>query len=294
MPNHQVKKAIIPAAGFGTRLFPATKIVKKELFPIIDQDGRAKPIILAIVEEAISAGISEIAIVVQPEDVPLFSYLFKSPPKPELLRKLSSVNQEYSEYLQSVGNKITILSQTEQEGYGHAVFCAKDWVNNEPFLLLLGDHVYQSDINISCTRQIIDIYAQVNHSVIGITKMPAALIHKAGCVAGVWQNQKSWLSLTEIYEKPSIEYAQQHLQVEGMPTDEFLCVFGLYVLTPRIFDWLELNIQQNMRVQGEFQLTSALEQLRQAEGMTGYVVQGKCFDTGLPDAYLQTLIDFRR
>ncbi|MBD2664411.1 UTP-glucose-1-phosphate uridylyltransferase [Richelia sinica FACHB-800] len=294
MPNHQVKKAIIPAAGFGTRLFPATKVVKKELFPIIDQDGRAKPIILAIVEEAISAGISEVAIVVQPEDIPLFSYLFKSPPKPELLCKLSSANKEYSEYLQSIGNKITILSQTEQEGYGHAVFCAKDWVNNEPFLLLLGDHVYQSDINISCAQQIIDIYAQVNHSVIGITRMSAALIHKAGCVAGVWQNQKSWLSLTEIYEKPSLEYARQHLQVEGMPTDEFLCVFGLYVLTPRIFDWLELNIQQNIRVQGEFQLTSALEQLRQAEGMTGYVVQGKCFDTGLPDAYLQTMIDFRR
>ncbi|HEY9905300.1 MAG TPA: sugar phosphate nucleotidyltransferase, partial [Candidatus Sericytochromatia bacterium] len=148
--KRKVRKAVIPAAGFGTRLFPATKVVKKELFPIIDRDGRAKPVILAIVEEAISAGIEEVGIVVQKSDRQVFEDFFKAPPKEELFNKLSLENQEYSRYLQDLGSKITILTQDEQEGFGHAVFCANQWVNDEPFLLLLGDHLYTSDTEISC------------------------------------------------------------------------------------------------------------------------------------------------
>ncbi|PPS43288.1 UTP--glucose-1-phosphate uridylyltransferase [Chroococcidiopsis sp. TS-821] len=287
-----MRKAVIPAAGFGTRLFPATKAIKKELFPIIDKDGRAKPVIQIIVEEAISAGIEEVGIVVQTSDRPIFEDFFKSPPKPELFAKLSPQNQEYSQYLQDLGSKITILTQDTQEGYGHAVFCAKEWVNNEPFLLMLGDHIYASDTEQSCTAQVLNIYNQVNQSTIGLTTMPAEMIHKAGCVAGNWQ-QESILNLTQVYEKPSIEYARQHLRVEGVTEDEFLCIFGLYALSPKLFDFLEENIKNNRRDRGEFQLTSALESLRQAEGMIGYVVQGRCFDTGMPGVYLQTMIDFR-
>lgn len=292
MEKNQVRKAVIPAAGFGTRLFPATKVVKKELFPIIDRDGRAKPVILAIVEEAINAGIAEVGIVVQPDDQAIFTDLFKNPPKPELFRKLSPQNQEYSQYLQDLGSKITILTQDAQEGYGHAVFCAKEWVKDEPFLLLLGDHIYASDSEKSCARQILDIYEQVNQSVVGLTKMSAEIIHKAGCITGVWQEFNSILQVTEVYEKPTVEYASQHLRVEGMGEDEFLCVFGLYLLTPKIFEFLAEHINNDFRERGEFQLTSCLDRLRQAEGMTGYVVQGKCFDTGLPDAYRQTIIEF--
>ncbi len=293
MEKNQVRKAVIPAAGFGTRLFPATKVVKKELFPIIDRDGRAKPVILAIVEEAINAGIAEVGIVVQPDDKAVFRDLFQNPPKPELFAKLSLQNQEYSQYLQDLGSKVTILTQNEQEGYGHAVFCAKEWVKDEPFLLLLGDHIYTSDIHKSCARQILEIYAQVNQSVVGLSTMPAEIIHKAGCITGIWQELNSILDVTQVYEKPTIEYARQHLRVEGMGKDEFLCVFGLYLLTPKIFEFLAEHINQNFRERGEFQLTSCLDKLRQAEGMTGYVVQGKCFDTGLPDAYRQTMIEFR-
>lgn len=285
-----IRKAVIPAAGFGTRLFPATKAIKKEFFPIID-NGRAKPVILAIVEEAISGGIEEIGIVVQPSDRALFQDFFQSPPKPDLFNKLLPQNQEYSKYLQDLGNKITILTQDEQEGYGHAVFCAKEWIKDEPFLLMLGDHVYSSDTEKSCTTQVLDIYKQVNQSVVGLTIMPAEIIHKAGCVTGTWQ-QQSILSITQLEEKPTIEYARQHLRVEGMADDQFLCIFGLYILTPKIFDYLEEHISNNIRERGEFQLTSCLDRLRQSEGMTGYVVKGKCFDIGMPDVYRQTLIDF--
>ncbi|MEH1809177.1 UTP--glucose-1-phosphate uridylyltransferase [Nostoc sp.] len=294
MQKNKVKKAVIPVAGFSTRLFPATKVVKKELFPIIDRDGRAKPVILAIIEEAISAGITEVGIVVQPDDKEIFADFLKKPPKKELLEKLSPENQEYSRYLEDLGSRITILLQEEQLGYGHAVFCAKDWVQNEPFLLMLGDHIYASDIEKSCAGQILDVYEQVNQNVVSLTTMPAEIIHQAGCITGVWQEVNSILSVTQLYEKPTIEYAQQHLRVEGMSENDFLGIFGLYLLTPKIFDFLAEHINQNFRERGEFQLTSCLEKLRQEEGMTGYVVKGKCFDTGLPDAYRQTMIDFRK
>ncbi|HBE18674.1 MAG TPA: UTP--glucose-1-phosphate uridylyltransferase [Cyanobacteria bacterium UBA11149] len=292
MPTNKVRKAIIPAAGFGTRLFPATKVVKKELFPIIDRDGRVKPTIQIIVEEAVSAGIEEIGIVVQFSDREIFTNFFQRPPLPELFHKLSPADREYSQYLQNLGERITFLTQTEQAGYGHAVYCAREWVNDEPFMLLLGDHVYKSNTEASCAAQILAIYQQYQQSAIALTTMPSDIIHKAGCVTGVWQDSDSILSLTKIYEKPNLEYARKHLRVEGLATDEFLAIFGIYILTPKIFDILAETISLNQRENGEFQLTSCLDILRQEEGMTGYLVKGQYFDTGMPQFYRQTMIDF--
>ena len=294
MANSKITKAVIPAAGFGTRLYPATKVVKKELFPIMDRDGKVKPVIQVIVEEAIAAGIEEIGIVTQPEDTAVFTDFFQTPPSKELYQKLSPQNREYSEYLQELGGKITILTQSEQEGYGHAVFCAKEWVNNQSFLLMLGDHVYSSNTDKSCARQVLEVYEQSDRSVIGLDIMPAPIIQKAGCVTGNWRelNSNSVLEVTQVYEKPTVEYARQNLRVEGMKEDEFLCIFGLYALTPKIFEFLEEHINNNFRERGEFQLTSCLDRVRAVEGMTGYLVKGKSFDTGMPNAYRQTMIDF--
>ena len=291
MSSKKVRKAVIPAAGFGTRMYPATKAVKKELLPIIDRDGRAKPIILAIVEEAISANIEEVAIVVQQCDRDLFHDLLKSPPKPELWQKLSAENRAYTEYLQSIGDRITILTQPAQEGFGHAVFCSRDWVGDEAFLLLLGDHVYTSKGELSCAAQMVDIYQQAQKSVIGITVMNADIIHKAGCVGGKWQTE-SILEISQISEKPTIEYAQKHLHVSGMPESEFLGVFGMYVLETDIFDLLASEISNNERFKGEFQLTTCLDKLRQSSGAIAYLVQGQYYDTGMPLFYRQTMIDY--
>lgn len=290
--KNRIKKAVIPAAGFGTRLFPATKVVKKELFPVIDKDGRAKPVLQVIVEEAVSGGIEEIGIVTQADDKEVFESYFKTPPQPKLFNKLSPQNQEYCQYLQDLGSKITILVQNEQEGYGHAVFCAKNWVRDEPFLLMLGDHIYSSDAEKSCARQVLEVYEQVNQSVIGLNTLPEEMIHKAGCITGVWQEKDSILEVRQVYEKPTVEYARQYLRVEGIAEDEFLCIFGLYALTPKIFDFLAEHINNDFRERGEFQLTSCLEKLREAEGMTGLVVDGKTFDIGMPNVYRQTMIDF--
>ncbi len=156
----------------------------------------------------------------------------------------------------------------------------------------MGDHIYSSETNSSCARQLLDIYSQVQQSVIGLRVTPSDVIHHYGCAAGVWQKQDAILSVTQLYEKPTIEYARQHLSVEGMADDLFLSFLGMYVLGPKIFDYLAEHINCNFRERGEFQLTSCLDKLRQSEGMTGYVVQGRCFDTGLPEVYRQTLIDF--
>jgi UTP--glucose-1-phosphate uridylyltransferase len=294
MSDKKVRKAIIPAAGFGTRMYPATKGLKKELLPIIDRDGRAKPIILAIVEEAVSAGIEEVGIVVQPGDRNLFHDLLKSPPKPELWTKLSAENKQYTEYLMALGDRLTILTQAEQEGFGHAVYCARDWVDNQPFLLLLGDHVYTSAIESSCARQMVDIYQKNQTSVIGITVMKADVIQKAGCVAGRWQQNQaeSILEITQIYEKPTLEYARKYLRVPGMNEDEFLGIFGMYILEPAIFELLANEINNNERLKGEFQLTTCLDKLKEQNRALAYLVQGQYYDTGMPLFYRQAMIDY--
>ena len=291
-PGRRVRKAVIPAAGFGTRLFPATKAIKKELFPIIDKDGRAKPAILAIVEEALSAGIEEVCILVQSSDRDLFEEIFRVPPPIENFNKLSRENQKYSSYLMEVGHRITFLAQDSQEGFGHAVFCAREWVGEEPFLLLLGDHLYKSDTDEPCARQLLQVYERVGHSVVGVKPMPGAAVHAFGCLTGDWEEPNAVLTVTEFYEKPDREYARQHLQVEGLGDDEFLTVFGQYVLSPKVFDYLEEHIRLNIRERGEFQLTSCLDRLRQEEGFTACMVKGRRFDIGSPEAYRQTIIDF--
>jgi UTP--glucose-1-phosphate uridylyltransferase len=293
MPANKITKAVIPAAGFGTRLFPTTKVVKKELFPVIDKDGTAKPVIYLIIEEALSAGIEEIAIIVQPDDKSIFKKLFKRPPSAALFEKLTPENQKLSKRLVDIGDRIKVITQDTQEGYGHAVYCAKEWVDNEPFLLMLGDHIYSSKQKKSCTRQLLDIYEKVNHSVIGLTTVSSELLHKVGCVTGSWKEKNSILSITQVSEKPGIDYARDYLRVDGLKKDEFLSIFGLYALSSTIFDCLEEDINNNVRMKGEFQLTTCLDVLRKRADMTGYLVQGNFYDIGMPDAYLQSLIDFR-
>jgi UTP--glucose-1-phosphate uridylyltransferase len=140
---------------------------------------------------------------------------------------------------------------------------------------------------------LLDVYDVLGRSVVGLQKSHIDELYKFGCVTGVWQNKGSILSLTEIYEKPDANYARQHLQVDGLEEDQFLTVFGMYVLSPKIFDYLEENINHNLRERGEFQLTSCLDRIRKEDSFFGYVVKGRRFDIGAPEVYRQTVIDFR-
>ncbi|MBN1305510.1 MAG: hypothetical protein JXA13_13810, partial [Anaerolineales bacterium] len=293
-PGAQVRKAVIPAAGFGTRLFPATKAVKKELFPIIDTDGIAKPAILLIVEEALEAGIEEVIIIVQDGDLDDFYGLFNEQVSIENFNKLSANSREYAHRILDIGKRVTLVTQQNQEGFGHAVYCAKEVVGDEPFLLMLGDHIYRSSGEASCTRQLIETYNRYGISVLGLRKTPEEDISHYGTATGVWMEDGSTLNVTEFTEKPTLDYARSNLRVPGFTENEYLTVFGQYVIKPKLFDYLEEHIQHNIRERGEFQLTSTLDRLRQEDGFLGVVMNGMRFDIGLPEAYLDTLQRFSK
>jgi UTP-glucose-1-phosphate uridylyltransferase/mevalonate kinase len=291
--GQKVRKAVIPAAGFGTRLFPASKATKKELFPIIDRDGIAKPAILLIVEEALKAGIDEVIIIVQEQDLEAFQSFFSVQVSIENFNKLPRHFQEYAERILEIGRRVTFALQDKQEGFGHAVYCAREAVGNEPFLLMLGDHIYRSDGERSCAQQLIEAYSKHGKSVLGLRRTPEDMIANFGTATGVWiAEDDDLLSITEFAEKPTVDYARNNLRVAGLAEDEYLTVFGQYIIKPQIFDYIEEHIQHNVRERGEFQLTSTLDRLRQEDGFLGVVVDGQRFDIGLPGYYLETLKTF--
>ncbi|MCP4539096.1 MAG: GHMP kinase [Chloroflexi bacterium] len=290
--GQKVRKAIIPAAGFGTRLFPATKATKKELFPIIDQDGIAKPAILLIVEEALDAGVDEVIIIVQEHDLEAFQSFFNVQVSIENYNKLPRHFQAYARRILEIGRQVTFVTQAAQEGFGHAIYCAREAVGNEPFLLMLGDHLYRSCGEKSCARQLIETYNQHGISTLGLHRTPENKIANSGTVTGVWLDDNRLLNVTEFAEKPTVDYARNNLRVSGLPEDEYLTVFGQYIIKPQVFDYLEEHIANNVRERGEFQLTSALDRLRQEDGFLGVMVDGMRYDIGLPSCYLETLRTF--
>ena len=291
-PGQQVRKAVIPAAGFGTRLFPATKATKKELFPIIDQDGIAKPAILLIVEEALDAGMEEVIIIVQEDDLEDFRSFFNSQISIENYNKLAPQFQDYAQRILEIGRRVSFVVQTNQQGFGHAVYCAREAVGDEPFLLMLGDHLYRSSGEDTCAKQLLTAYQQHGINVLGLRRTPESQIANFGTVAGVWLEEGRLLNVTEFAEKPTIDYARNNLLVHDLPDDEYLTVFGLYIIKPQLFEYLEEHIANNVRERGEFQLTSALDRLRQEDGFLGLVMEGRRYDIGLPQYYLDTLQTF--
>ncbi|MCK5740226.1 GHMP kinase, partial [bacterium] len=288
-PPSRIRKAVITAAGFGSPMFPATKALKKELFPVPDKDGIVKPAILIIIEEALAAGIEEVALIIEKGDEDIFQSFFNQPLPPHHLNRLPLRFKDYPRYLQEVGRKVRLIPQPAQEGLGHAVACAREWVGNEPFLLMLGDHLYRSSCEKSCAAQVMDIYYQNAKSVVGLKLTSVKEIGQYGTVGGHWHDSSHVLDIAEFAEKPTVEYAHDRLRVSGLKPNEFLTIFGMYVLKPDIFDYLAEIIDGNLREQGEFPLTPALDRLRQHDSFDGVLVQGSRFDIGSPDSYIHTI-----
>jgi UTP-glucose-1-phosphate uridylyltransferase len=284
-----VRKAVIPAAGLGTRLFPATKAMKKELFPIVDKDGIAKPALLLLVEEALEAGIEEVIIVVQGEDLESFRSFFIRPVSGPDYDKLPPYLQLYARRILEMGRHVSFTVQPTQEGFGHAVYGTKKSIGDEPFLLMLGDHLYRSNNDKPCARQLLEAYDQHGISTLGLRRTPELQIGNFGTATGSWIEQDRLLDVTRLAEKPTADYARAHLRVPGLPEGEYLTLFGLYVIKPQVFQYLEEHIAHNMRERGEFQLTSALDRLREDDGFLGLVVEGRAYDIGRPDSYLEAL-----
>jgi len=292
--GQKVRKAVIPAAGFGTRLFPASKATKKELFPVIDRDGIAKPVILLLVEEALSAGIEEVVIIVQENDLSDFRSFFEVQVTIENYNKLPRHFQDYAQRILEIGRRVSFVTQPAQEGFGHAVYCAREAVGNEPFLLMLGDHLYRSSSESSCARQLIAAFDQHGMSTLGLRRTSEEQLANFGTATGVWLENGRLLSISEFAEKPTVDYARNNLRVPGLSEDEYLTVFGQYIIKPMLFDYLEEHIRNNVRERGEFQLTSALDRLRKEDGFLGLIIDGQRYDIGLPEYYLDTLNAFSR
>lgn len=294
-PQYTIKRAIIPVAGFGTRLFPATHFIRKEQFPVIDRDGLAKPVILILLEELDRAGIEKICLVVDSEaDRDRYEDLFNNALSSEKVSKLPQKMWDYYQLIHRIGGKLEYVVQKEKKGFGHAVYQCRQFADSQPVLLLLGDTIYRSNSEITCTEQLLKAFEQTKRTTVSIHPIELEKVVHYGMMTGKWVDEEREILLArEIVEKPSIEYASNFL---GMPSSNhetaYYGVFGEYVLTPEVFSVLERNIAENRTARGEIQLTDTLEEVRKTEGVYGFLVDGKTYDIGLPAAYKTAVNDF--
>lgn len=297
--SDRVRKAIIPVAGFGTRMYPETRFVKKEFLPVVDKNGIAKPVIMCLLEELDEAGIEEIILVVGKEELPQFEEMFRKPLTEEHIEKLPERVREYEQKIARIGKKLRFAIQEERRGFGHAVYQAKEFLDNEPVLLMLGDFVYRSNRNTSCTTQTIKAYRRSGGQLtVAIKPVELENVVHYGILNGTFDGARSYMmNVTEMSEKPTVQYAKDFLGVKTISgEDKFYCTFGQYVLTPDVFDNLEEDIKQHDAAgdTSEIQLTSALCRVLEEKGMTGILVDGESFDVGIPSAYAETIARFAK
>lgn len=266
----KVKKAIIPAAGLGTRFLPATKAQPKEMLPIVD-----KPTIQYIIEEAIASGIEEILIITGRNKKCIEDHFDKSV---ELEMELEKAGKsDLLEVVRDISDMVDIhyIRQKEPKGLGHAIHCAKTFVGNEPFAVLLGDDVVHSEV--PCLKQLIDCYDEYKTTILGVQKVPEENVSKYGIVEGIHIEDRVY-KVKDLIEKPSIEDAPSNI-----------AILGRYIITPQIFEILE-NTEAGKN--GEIQLTDALKTLISQEAMYAYDFEGKRYDVGDKLGFLQATIEY--
>lgn len=266
----KVRKAIIPAAGLGTRFLPATKAQPKEMIPIVD-----KPAIQYIVEEAINSGIEEILIIIGRNKESIINHFDKTPElNMELEKKGKEKLLKISQDIENIAN-LHFVRQKEAKGLGHAILCGKAFVGDEPFAVLLGDDIVKGEV--PALKQLIDIYDEKKMSVLGVQKVAHKDVDKYGIIDGE-EISLSTYKLNGIIEKPEIEKAPSNM-----------AVLGRYVLTPEIFDILE-NTKPGKG--GEIQLTDGLDLLRDKQDILAYEFTGRRYDTGDKLGFLKATVEF--
>ena len=266
----KVRKAIIPAAGLGTRFLPATKAQPKEMLPIVD-----KPTIQYIIEEAVASGIEEILIITGRNKKCIEDHFDKSV---ELEMELEKSNkQELLEMVRSISDMVDIhyIRQKEPKGLGHAIYCARAFVGNEPFAVLLGDDVVDSET--PCLKQLMDCFKEYKTSILGVQTVPKEDVCKYGIVDGIHIEDRVY-KVKQLVEKPNIEEAPSNV-----------AILGRYIITPQIFNIIE-NTPPGKG--GEIQLTDALQTLIQNEAMYAYNFEGRRYDVGDKLGFLQATVEF--
>ncbi|GLX67688.1 UTP--glucose-1-phosphate uridylyltransferase GalU [Paenibacillus glycanilyticus] len=266
---NKVKKAIIPAAGLGTRFLPATKAMPKEMLPIVD-----KPTIQYIVEEAIASGIEDIIIVTGKGKRAIedhFDHAFELEHNLLGKGKLDLLD----EVRRSSNVDIHYIRQKEARGLGHAVWCARNFIGNEPFAVLLGDDIVQSPV--PCVKQLIEQYERTDRSVIGVQAVREDQTDRYGIVDPIESFDRLY-QVKRFVEKPARGHAPSNL-----------AIMGRYILTPEIFDCLE---HQEEGSGGEIQLTDAIQKLNELQGVYAYDFEGVRYDVGEKLGFITTTIDF--
>jgi len=291
------RKAVVPVAGLGTRHFPASHAVKKELFPVVGQDGIGRALFHYHLIELSAAGFEEICIIVQPgEEATIRAYL--EGPGDAYLRRLEKypVLREEARRMSEFSDRVTFAVQHEQEGYGHAVYQSREFAAGEPVLLCLGDHLFRGS-PLSPYRELAEAASlSGGKSVSAVNRIAPEELKGYGTIAGTRrQDSPSLIDISLIIEKPAVEVAREKLHVDGLPQDTYLGWFGMHLLAPSIYDILGEMIRDNVRDGGEFQLTRAQEIQRQREGYLALeMTRAERFDFGLPDDYLASLARFRK
>ena len=242
----QITKAVITAAGRGARQYPASDTVQKAMLPIVDRDGLTKPVLQIIAEEAIESGIEEICVVSAPGDEAVYRSHFRNYAA-NLRSAFKGMDwaEEQAHRLVDLEHRLRFAVQPEPLGYGHAVWCARDFVAGSPFLLLLGDHLYVSAEERRCARQVIDLATQENCAVSAVQATREHLIHQYGTLTGRRVAQRPDVyTIEEIIEKPNPTLAELRLQVAGLRAGHYLCFFGMHVLSPTVFELLDEHGQR--------------------------------------------------
>lgn len=283
-------RAVITAAGSGTRLFPATKLVRKEFLPVPDDhDGLVKPLIWKHIEELLSAGVNEVILVVREGEEEAFCHFFQPTP-PELLAKLSEEARKNALAIAEAGNKIRFAVQKTPNGLGHAVLQASSFCPDGHVAVILGDHWFRSTTRKSCVEQVLEAHGSFEGATIGLAVTPERDLHRFGFVAGNWVSD-GVLDLKLVSEKPDKAFAEKNLKVEGILDGNYLSVFGVYLLPASIlFSELAKLEEEKAYERGELQLTTALESIRKRDGMRGCVVKGTKTDVGTPELWERMLL----
>jgi UTP--glucose-1-phosphate uridylyltransferase len=284
-----IRKAVIPIAGRGTRQLPATWAVPKALMPVLDRDGLAKPIIHLLMNEVFSAGVERVALVVSPGQADALRGYFQRFDDALLVSVVDKPHlRRISEELDTWRRRIEYLEQPSPEGFGHAVWCAKDWVGAEPFLLMLGDYVFVSNESRPCARQLVDVFNRLAPAAAtGMYICDAAALPRVGIMRGRPVEGEPGLYRAErIVEKPSLEQARRDLATPSLPPGHWLAHFGIYAFAPVLFGVLDEMVKGNVRQRGEIQMAGA-EEILCASGAPffGQVIDGLAYDAGISDGW---------
>jgi len=290
-----IRKAVVTAAGKGTRQYPATQAVQKEMIPLVDRDGHTKPTIHIILEEALASGIEEVAVVSAPEDVEAYRAYFRAMPE-EMRARFAGKEWglEISERLAEIGRRLTVIPQPTAEGYGHAVWCAREWAGREPFLLLLGDHVYISREERPSMRQVMDVAERYDRTVYAVQRTPEREIYRYGVLTAEPLDAPGVYRVTGVREKPAVEEARATLRVPGVPEGEYLTFFGIQALGPEIMDCLDEIVREDVRERGELQFATAQAMLVGRAPVLACEVNATLHDTGVPRGLIETQLALAR